>query len=123
MPPVTPIRISWPAMRYDNSLAQVGQVEFHGTAARIAFAHDSEFRIGIQENLVLHDLVDDDLQTVVTFRIHKRAAAVLQLHHALLDQRGKLEAAAHFVHDGFFSQLVDHTSKLRWLSEYRLIRP
>ena len=50
--------------------------------------------LGVEKNLVLHDLVDDDLHLVVVLRIDQGSRPGVDLHKPLLDERRELEAAA-----------------------------
>src|SRR5437870_10135964 len=65
----------------------------------------------VEVDLVLQDFLNHDRQLVglvAAAHVHQRPAAGVEHDHALLDQRGQLEAAAHLVDDPLFLQFVEH---------------
>ncbi len=63
----------------------------------------------IRSNLILHNLLNDDLQVGAAFTLDQRPGAIdEQLLEPFLDQRGQLEAAAHLVDDLIAFERFNH---------------
>src|SRR5947209_7759321 len=94
--------------------AGVGNVGQHGPAGGLAQGRVPALvgALRLQVNFVLEDLLDDDGQLVAALDLDQRPGPGVQRHHALLDQRGQLEPAAHLVDNRFFFQVVVHRSLL-----------
>src|SRR4051812_12815875 len=76
-----------------------GDVAEHGAPGGVAGgeAAGADLARGVEIDLVLEDLLDDDGHLVPAAHIDQRPGAGVEHDHALLDQGGQLEAPAHLV--------------------------
>ncbi|MFO0004651.1 MAG: hypothetical protein ACK559_26330, partial [bacterium] len=64
----------------------------------------------VDRDLLLHDLVDHDLEVGASIALDERACAVDQLGEPTLDEGGQLEAAAEALDDLIALEGIDHGS-------------
>src|SRR5262245_28844622 len=93
---------------------RVRNIGHHGAAggfigAGAACLHQAA---GIQEDLVLQNLLNDDGQLIAALDIDERPGACVQSDHALLNQRRELETPTHLVDDLLFLQFFVHEALL-----------
>jgi hypothetical protein len=63
---------------------------------------------GVEEDFVLHDFSDDDFYEIFGLDIDELGGAAVELHHALLDERGESEPAADLTDNVVFAEFVKH---------------
>lgn len=75
---------------------------------RAFFGMYGEFAGGVEEDLVLDDLLDHDFHRVLGLHFNQRAGAPVECNQPLLDQCRQLEAPPDLVDDPLFFQFVEH---------------
>src|SRR5206468_11320 len=89
-------------------LLQVAEVQFHRLAGALELAYRANLLRSIEVDFVLYDLLQHDRHLVLRALIDERAAAGVELHQPLLNQRAQLEPSTHLVHDRLFLQSIKH---------------